>query len=124
MTNSILEVSDCLRLDTGNVSVLGTVTSLSRLYKMSKSVNYYCSDYGFSDRELFDPVVDISDSNLKPIIKSSKKCQCERLIRPTFDYVNAVTIELEESVDFKETEIESQEIEAILVYKIESIWEL
>ncbi|MDN5868451.1 MAG: AAA family ATPase, partial [Candidatus Nitrosocosmicus sp.] len=104
MTNTIVEVSDCLRLDTGNVSVLGTVTSLSRLYKMLKSVNYYCSDCGFSDTELFDPVVDISDSNLKPIIKSSKKCKCEILIRPTFDYVNAVTIELQDSDDLKETE--------------------
>jgi DNA replicative helicase MCM subunit Mcm2 (Cdc46/Mcm family) len=124
MTNSILEVSDCLILDIGNASVLGIVTSISRLYEMLKSVNYYCSDCGSSDTELFDAAVDLSDSNWKPIIKSSKKCNCERSIQHTFDYVNAVTIELQDFDDLKKTDIESQQIEAILVDKIKRIWEL
>ncbi len=98
----IFSVSDCLRLNFGNVTVLGTITSLSRLYKMISSVDYLCNDCGFNDRVLYEPPIDaIEDRNKN---KLSRKCKCDISILPVFDYVNAVTIELQDQDDLKETE--------------------
>src|SRR4051812_13527710 len=42
--NKIINVSDCLRLHSGDVIVKGTINSISRLYKMVKSVVVNCKE--------------------------------------------------------------------------------
>ena len=88
--DKIFNVSDCLRYNSGNVTVLGTITSLSRLYKMIHSADYRCNDCGFKDIVLFDHPIDAVEDRYK--YKWSKKCGCSKLTVPIYEYVNAVTI--------------------------------
>ena len=100
--DKIYSVSDYLRFNSRKVTVLGTITSLSRLYKMISSAEYCCNDYGFHEVVFYaQPNDAIEDRNKK---QSSRKCKCDVPILPTFDHVNAVTIELQDLDDLKDTE--------------------
>jgi len=68
----IHEVSDCLRFNSGNVIVQGTIISTSRLYKLGKAVIYECTDCGFEETKTFESAIDNSNVTDKVEIKSNK----------------------------------------------------
>src|SRR4051794_8270008 len=47
-------ISDCLRRHSGNVCVQGTITSMSRLYKMVKSVVIGCNNCSSNVKEIYE----------------------------------------------------------------------
>jgi replicative DNA helicase Mcm len=98
----VINVSECLRLHTGNVNVQGTITSISRLYKMIKSVTLQCIVCGQFKK------VDFSIPQYYPVNSTNQKCDdCNKNMMTLEDkneYVNAVSIELQDSDIFSDIE--------------------
>lgn len=69
---------------------------------MISSAECCCNDCSFKDIVLFNPPINAVEDRNKH--KWSEKCSCDKSIMPIFDYVNAVTIELQDSDELKETE--------------------
>jgi replicative DNA helicase Mcm len=97
---NILSVAECLRLHTGDVKVQGTITSISRLYKMIKSVAIICVRCGLSEQISYPIPTD--DVQHMP----TGKCNCGSKDKEVanIEYVNAVKIEIQDSDKFSEIE--------------------
>jgi replicative DNA helicase Mcm len=97
-----ISISRCLRLHCGNVSVQGTITSISRLYKMIKSVTLECITCSQNAK------VDYPIPQYYSAYKLNKKCvNCEEKITEEeikIEYVNAISIELQDSDTFSDIE--------------------
>ncbi len=93
---NIINISDCLRKHSGNVRVKGTICSGSRLYKMVKSISYYCECKVGQTIIFPEPISDYESTVLY------KKCRiCNKnMHNKEYEYVNAVTIELQDSDSF------------------------
>lgn len=100
--NKILNVSNCLRLHSGNVRVNGTINSLSRLCKMIKAVRIYCNSCHFENKIAYpEPMNEYQINN-----NLTKKCKdCDDLpLGIEYQYINAVTIEIQDSNTFNDIE--------------------
>ncbi len=101
----IKSVSDCLRLNSGYVKAQGKIVSVSKLYKLVDSAVYDCLVCSSSESVTFNPPIDIaSDNRIKNATKFSKTCECKMSLIPSFNYVNAVTIELQDHRTFNDIE--------------------
>jgi replicative DNA helicase Mcm len=98
----VINVSECLRLHTGNVNVQGTITSMSNLYKMIKSVTIECiaceknKKVGFQIPQYY------------PVNLTNQRCDnCNknmRSIEEKNEYANAVSIEIQDFDTFSDIE--------------------
>jgi replicative DNA helicase Mcm len=102
----IKDVSDCLRINLGYEKVRGKIVSISRLYKLVDSAEYYCPFCSSNEIEFFDPPIDLAGENrIKNTTKLSKTCKCKVSIIPSsLNYVNAVSIELQDLKTFSDIE--------------------
>jgi DNA replicative helicase MCM subunit Mcm2 (Cdc46/Mcm family) len=94
-------VADALRLNSGYVKVHGMITSLSQLYKMITAEKFVCENCGNASIIEYDvPTLHLSDT------KNPKKClNCKMgTLRNVCEYINAVTIELQDIDTFSEIE--------------------
>ncbi|MGD9532202.1 MAG: AAA family ATPase [Candidatus Nitrosocosmicus sp.] len=104
----IISVSECLRRHSGNVSVKGTINSYSSLYKMIKSVILECKDCGIRQTTNYPDPINFFSQNLQDDDKphSMRKCNsCDgKIVKSEYGYVNAVTIEIQDSETFNDLE--------------------
>jgi replicative DNA helicase Mcm len=100
--NKIINVSNCLRLHSGNVLVNGTINSLSRLYKTIKAVRIYCNSGHFENKIAFPEPLNEHQIN-NNFLKKCKDCE-DALLNIEYQYINAVTIEIQDSDTFNDIE--------------------
>lgn len=100
--DNIINVSECLRLNSGFVKVQGTIVSISKLYKLVNLAYYECSQCGFSSSDYYDPPVEVTNNNNSRPEIPSKTCDCDKSITPSYNYVNAVSIELQDHNTFRD----------------------
>lgn len=95
----IVSVSDALRRHFGRFTVKGTLTSMTKLFKMITGVSFYC-----------DKCTKLTETHLpKPAVKiksEDRKCsECGSMINNVnYDYCNAVTAELQDLEAFNDLE--------------------
>ena len=98
----VISITECLRLHSGNVSVQGTITSISGLYKMIKSVTLQCIACGQNRK------ADFQIPQYYPVKSINQKCDdCDKnmmILEDKNEYVNAVSIELQDSDTFSDIE--------------------
>ena len=96
----ILSVSECNRKHSGNFKVHGTIISMSRIYKLIKSVTLKCDDCNDEQTKIYKPPINPNQFQL------NKKClRCEEYtVIPQFQFVNAVTVTLQDSDKFSDIE--------------------
>jgi MCM OB domain len=100
-TQFITSVAKALRLHSGPVKVQGMVVSRSELYKMVASTALKCSNCDYHNELKHEPPL------LRCVKKSNNRCPaCDQYntIIATHEYVNAVTVELQEIDAFSEIE--------------------
>ncbi|MGD9673850.1 MAG: AAA family ATPase [Candidatus Nitrosocosmicus sp.] len=111
----IISVSECLRRHSGNVSVKGTISSYSSLYKLIKSVTFECMDCEWRQTLYYpDPTsfygqkntLDDDTGNITSMMTMMRKCDsCDgKSVKRVPGYVNAVTIEIQDSETFNDLE--------------------
>jgi len=96
---NIISISDCLRMHSGNIKVRGTIVSISKLYKMIKSVLFVCNSCGFKyPTKIFQiPVNQLKSQN--------KRCSnCNEKMEEECEYINTVKIEIQDSEKFSDIE--------------------
>jgi len=93
----IISISECLRRHSGDVKVNGTITSISRLYKMIKSVTYECKICDYLVPINYEVPVDQTK------IKNCGNCRVP-MKETNHEYVNAVKVEIQDSDTFSEIE--------------------
>jgi replicative DNA helicase Mcm len=98
-TTNITSVSEALRLHSGFVKVTGMITSLSQLYKMITSSRYNCINCDYQDTTTYEKPLLIPNKELK------KRCpSCHETFEISHDFINAVTVELQDTDTFSEIE--------------------
>jgi replicative DNA helicase Mcm len=97
-----VSISEALRMHAGYVTVNGIISSLSQLQKMISSTNLNCSKCGYSQKIKQDmPKTAGQINNREP----NKCLSCnENNPTTTYEYVNAITIELQDPNTFNEIE--------------------
>lgn len=96
----ILSVSEALRTNSGHIKVEGMITSRTNIFKMKNEIILSCNNCGYSDKRLLDnPIFDYSNKEDCPSCKKEKK-----LIESESNYLNAITIELQDTETFNEIE--------------------
>ncbi|WP_148687353.1 AAA family ATPase [Candidatus Nitrosocosmicus hydrocola] len=100
--DNIINVSECLRLNSGYVKVQGTIVSISKLYKLVNLAYYECSLCSFSASDYYNPPIDVANNNSTRSKIPSKTCDCDKSIAPSYNYVNAVSIELQDQNTFSD----------------------
>jgi replicative DNA helicase Mcm len=97
-----INVSDVLRLHSGSVKVHGMITSLSQLYKMITATIFDCRNCGstFHVIKYDTPLLTSSETKLP---KACFSCSSKNF-STSYDYVNAVTVELQDIDTFSEIE--------------------
>lgn len=104
----IISVSECLRRHSGNVNVKGTVSSYSSLYKMIKSTTLECKDCGVRQIINYPDPINYNQQNQQDgdKIASMRKCNsCDgNTVKIEYGYINAVTIEIQDSETFNDLE--------------------
>jgi replicative DNA helicase Mcm len=95
----VISVSEAQRRHSGSLQVQGMITSLSQLYKMVTVTNFECLYCGTAERTLHDiPVL------LPPIKTTCVSCDKNMMRSKSHEYVNAVTVELQDTDTFSEIE--------------------
>jgi replicative DNA helicase Mcm len=100
-TQFITSVAKALRLHSGPVKVQGMIVSRSELYKMVASTTSKCSNCDYYDELKHEPPL------LRYVKKLTNKCPaCDQYntLTTAHEYVNAVTVELQEIDAFSEIE--------------------
>ena len=95
----LLSVSQALRSHIGKFRVNGTITSLTKLFKMISSVEFYCDKCGkLNEINLPEPVFNIKSED--------RKCpSCNTTVsNVNYGYVNAVCVELQDRESFNDLE--------------------
>jgi len=95
----LVGVSQALRSHMGRYRVRGTITSLTKLFKMISGIEFYCQQCNkLNEVDLPEPVF-----NIKP---EDKKCPgCNIIIRNmNYDLVNAVAVELQDTEKLNDLE--------------------
>ena len=89
-----ISISECLRRHSGNVLVQGTITSMSRLYKMVKSVTIGCSNCDSNAKSDYQ-----IPKSFPANTTTNQKCgDCKDGMKwQEYEYVNAVSVELQDS---------------------------
>ena len=96
-----LSVSEALRTNSGMAKVTGMITSRSNIYKMKSELTLTCNKCGDSTTRSLN--VPISTLNVKK--ENCFRCQKENCVIETdCTYVNAVTVELQDTETFNEIE--------------------
>jgi replicative DNA helicase Mcm len=97
----ILSVSEALRKHSGRFGVRGTITSLSKLFKMISGYKGDCDNcYEFNEIVLAEPV-----SSIKAEDRKCANPNCQRLIKNVdYNYCNAVNVELQDLEQFNDLE--------------------
>jgi DNA replicative helicase MCM subunit Mcm2 (Cdc46/Mcm family) len=101
-TKNVLSVGECLRLHSGNVIVQGTITSISRLYKMIKSVTLECVACGYDKEVVFQIPQHYPGKTTNQTCDNCNKSV--KTLEEMNEYVNAVSIELQDSDTFSDIE--------------------
>jgi DNA replicative helicase MCM subunit Mcm2 (Cdc46/Mcm family) len=97
----VISIAKCLRLHSGSVSIQGTITSISRLYKMIKSVILHCKKCGLDQQVDYK----IPTDQLQNVINEKcSNCETSQFEIIDYEYVNAVRIELQDSNTFNDIE--------------------
>ncbi len=96
-----ISISECLRLHEGNVKVHGTIASISRLYKMIRSVTLECKSCEFIQSSEYPIPIDVPQNINKKCINCGGNYQ---EIEVKFNYINAVKTEIQDSDTFSEIE--------------------
>ena len=97
----VLSVSEALRTNSGMAKVTGMITSRSNIYKMKSELTLTCNKCGDSKTRSLN--VPISLLNVKK--ENCLICQKENcVIETACTYVNAVTVELQDTETFNEIE--------------------
>ena len=92
-----INVSQALRSHIGKFRVNGTITSLTKLFKMISSVEFYCPKCDDSKKiDLPEPVFNIKSETCLKCNKQLKNLNCE--------FVNAVCVELQDTESFNDLE--------------------
>jgi len=100
-THTAISVADALRLHSGYRKVQGMITSLSRPYKMFTAEKTVCGNCGNTSVLKYDiPLSKLSPSNST---RECSNCKTETL-HDGYEYVNAVTVELQDTDTFSEIE--------------------
>ena len=100
-TKKILSAGECLRLHSGNVVVQGTITGISRLYKMIRSVTIECVECRLSQQMSYPiPIDDI------PNVSGGgcRNCGSKGMEISNVENVSAVKIEIQDPDKFSEIE--------------------
>ena len=85
-------------MHSGIVSVEGSITGQTLLYKLIKT-NYVCTNCGHHVQTIYDKFISTRFKN------RDKSCpNCNEKCLPTDEYVNAITIELQDPDSFSEVE--------------------
>lgn len=95
----LVSVSQALRSHLGKMRVDGTITSLTRLFKMISKVEFYCDKCDkLNEINLPEPVFNIKSED--------RKCPtCDKTIKNmNYSYVNAVCVELQDTEKFNDLE--------------------
>lgn len=96
--HKILNVSDCLRLHDGKVCVFGTITSMSKIYKMVQAIVSECINCG-------DKQIKTLEFPINFFTIDDKKCKtCGENVKKLPKHINALNIELQDSNTFNDTE--------------------
>jgi len=97
----ILSVSEALRKHSGRFGVRGTITSLSRLFKMISGFKGHCDNCDeFNEIVLPEPV-----SSIKAEDRKCTNPNCQKLIKNVdYNYCNAVNVELQDLEQFNDLE--------------------
>lgn len=97
-----ISITTCLRLHKGDVKVHGTIASISKLYKMVKSITLECSSCSFVQKIKYPIPID------PPQNFSNVQCsRCGEKHQETsidIGYVNAVKIDIQDSESFSDIE--------------------
>lgn len=97
----ILSVSEALRRHTGRFRVKGTITSLSKLFKMISGFKGHCHNCDEFNEIVFPEPV----SNIKSEDRKCANPNCQRLIENAdYNYCNAVNVELQDLEQFNDLE--------------------
>jgi replicative DNA helicase Mcm len=95
----VISVSEAQRRHSGPLRVQGMITSLSQLYKMVTATSYECVKCGSKVRTQHDiPVL------LLPTKTMCLSCDKNMMYSKNHEYVNAVTVELQDTDTFSEIE--------------------
>jgi replicative DNA helicase Mcm len=97
----ILSVSEALRRHSGRLGVRGTITSLSKLFKMISGFKGHCDNCDeFTEIVLPEPVSSIKSEDSK-----CPNPNCQKLIKNVdYNYCNAVNVELQDLEQFNDLE--------------------
>ncbi len=92
-TIELISVSEALRKHFGRMRVRGTITSLTKLFKMIVGVKSYCDKCNKLNEVYFpEPVFTIKYEDRK-----CTNSDCQKLINNVnYDYCNAVIVELQD----------------------------
>jgi hypothetical protein len=96
-----ISVTECIRMHSGDMVVKGTIASISRLYKMIKSVTIVCPNCGVN-RHIPYPIPILEPPNNLSTFKECKGHLSNMEIK--IGYVNSVKIYLQDSDTFSEIE--------------------
>ena len=97
----LLNVSEALRRHIGRFRVRGTITSLTRLFKMILGFEAYCDNCNkLNEISLPQPVFNIKSEDRKC---PNGNCQ-KRMSNLNYNYCNAVTVELQDLEVFNDLE--------------------
>ena len=96
---NIISISDSLRLHSGNVKVRGTIIGFSKLYKMIKAAIFVCNKCELEDYIEYQ----IPEDQPKSINRKCSNCNVV-MKADSYEYVNAVKVEIQDSDKFSDIE--------------------
>ena len=97
----ILSVSEAIRTHSGMTKVPGMITSRSNIYKMKSELSLTCNKCGDSTTRSLNVPISLLNSKKENCLR----CQKENCVVETdCTYVNAVTVELQDTETFNEIE--------------------